>query len=37
MMGPARLKSATEHAILNANYMAERLKKDYKVSGIRRV
>jgi glycine dehydrogenase len=30
-MGPAGLKSATEHAILNANYIARRLEKYYPV------
>jgi glycine dehydrogenase len=31
MMGADGLKSATEYAILNANYMAARLSKDYKI------
>ena len=31
MMGPAGLKKATEVAILNANYMAERLREHYPV------
>ncbi len=31
MMGPRGLKKATETAILNANYMAERLKEHYPV------
>merc|ERR1719265_2828062 len=31
MMGPHGSRHATEVAILNANYMAEKLKKDYKV------
>jgi glycine dehydrogenase len=30
-MGPAGLKSATEHAILNANYIAQRLEKFFPV------
>jgi glycine dehydrogenase len=31
MMGPHGSRQATEVAILNANYMAEKLKKDYKI------
>jgi len=31
MMGPEGLKQSSEVAILNANYMAERLKDDYEV------
>ncbi|XP_063601920.1 glycine dehydrogenase (decarboxylating), mitochondrial-like [Penaeus indicus] len=31
MMGPKGLRKATQVAILNANYMANRLKKYYKV------
>ncbi|MPC08377.1 Glycine dehydrogenase (decarboxylating), mitochondrial [Portunus trituberculatus] len=31
MMGPKGLREATQVAILNANYMAKRLEKDYKV------
>lgn len=37
MMGPKGLREATQVAILNANYMANRLQKYYKVrvdSGI---
>ena len=32
MMGPKGLRVATQVAILNANYMAKRLEKDYKVN-----
>jgi len=31
MMGPAGLRKATQVAILNANYVAHRLKKNYKI------
>ena len=31
MMGPKGLREATQVAILNANYMAKRLEKQYKV------
>lgn len=31
MMGPKGLREATQVAILNANYMANRLQKYYKV------
>lgn len=31
MMGPVGLRQATQVAILNANYMAKRLEKEYKV------
>ena len=31
MMGPDGLKEATQVAILNANYVAHRLSKDYKI------
>ncbi|MHB1157042.1 MAG: aminomethyl-transferring glycine dehydrogenase [Phycisphaerales bacterium] len=31
MMGPDGLKHASEHAILNANYMAARLREKYKI------
>jgi glycine dehydrogenase len=31
MMGVSGLRSATAHAILNANYMAARLKDDFSI------
>lgn len=31
-MGPKGLREATQVAILNANYMAKRLEKEYKVN-----
>ncbi len=34
MMGAAGLRAATEHAILNANYVAKRLSADYPVAYV---